>query len=77
MPATEFHARAGMDATDFGDNSWKNDPALVARQGLEALMRGETSLFGGEEATQKAGREHKRLSEEEKARRHAEMARPR
>ncbi|AUQ25748.1 SDR family NAD(P)-dependent oxidoreductase [Dickeya zeae] len=75
--ATNFHARAGMGNTGFGDNSWKNDPALVARQGYDALMRGETSLIGGDEATQEAGREHKRLSEEEKARRHARMARPR
>lgn len=75
--ATAFHANAGMGNTGFGDNSWKNDPALVARQGYEALKRGDTSLIGGDEATQEAGREHKRLSEEEKARRHAAMARPR
>ncbi|MGM3162986.1 SDR family NAD(P)-dependent oxidoreductase [Dickeya undicola] len=75
--ATNFHARAGMGNTGFGDNSWKNDPALVARQGYDALMRGETSLIGGDETTQEAGREHKRLSEEEKAQRHAKMARPR
>lgn len=74
--ATAFHARAGMGATAFGDNSWKNDPAEVARQGYEALKRGETSLIGGDAATQRAGQEHKMLSEEEKARRHAEMARP-
>lgn len=75
--ATDFHARAGMGATEFGDNSWKNDPARVARQGYAALMAGETSLIGGDAATQEAGREHKRLSEEEKARRHAKMARQR
>lgn len=74
--ATDFHARAGMGATAFGDNSWKNDPALIARQGHAALMAGETSLIGGDEATQEAGRAHKRLSEEEKARHHAKMARP-
>ncbi len=74
--ATEFHARAGMGSTEFGDNSWKNDPAKVARQGYDALMRGETSLIGGDEATQQAARQHKQLSEEEKARCHAEMARP-
>lgn len=75
--ATEFHSRAGMGTTGFGDNSWKNNPAEVARQGYEGLMSGETSIIGGDEATQEAAREHKRLSEEEKARRHAEMARPR
>ncbi|WP_073015206.1 SDR family NAD(P)-dependent oxidoreductase [Roseibium suaedae] len=74
--ATEFHHRAGMDATVFGDNSWKNDPVLVARQGVEAMMAGVTSLIGGDEATQRIGEERKDLSEEEKARRHAEKARP-
>ena len=74
--ATEFHTRAGMDTTVFGDNSWKNDPALVARQGFDALMAGVTSLIGGDEATQAAGRDHLVTSEEEKARRHAEQARP-
>ena len=75
--ATAFHATAGMGNTAFGDNSWKNDPDLVARQGYEAMLRGETSVIGGDEATQEAGRQHQSLSEEEKARRHAEMARPR
>ena len=74
--ATDFHARAGMGATTFGDNSWKNSPAEVALQGYEAMNRGETSLVGGDAATQQAGRDHQLLSEEEKARRHAEMARP-
>ncbi|MDO5658425.1 MAG: SDR family NAD(P)-dependent oxidoreductase [Paracoccus sp. (in: a-proteobacteria)] len=75
--ATDFHARAGMGATGFGDNSWKNDPALIARQGYEAMLAEVTSLIGGDAETQQAGEDHKRLSEEEKARRHAEMARPR
>lgn len=74
--ATEFHSRAGMGETAFGDNSWKNDPIEVAKQGYAAMKTGVTSLIGGDEDTQAAGREHKRLSEEEKARRHAEMARP-
>lgn len=74
--ATGFHATAGMSGTAFGDNSWKNDPVLVARQGYEAMKRGETSVVGGDDATQEAAREHLRLSEEEKARRHAVMTRP-
>ena len=74
--ATDFHARAGMGATAFGDTTWKNSPAEVALQGYEAMNRGETSLVGGDAATQQAGRDHRLLSEEEKARRHAEMARP-
>lgn len=74
--ATEFHARAGMGTTHFGDNSWKNDPALVARQGIDGMMQGVTSLIGGDADTQAAGADHKRMSEEDKARKHARMARP-
>ena len=74
--ATEFHARAGMSSTRFGDNSWKNDPVLVARQGVEALKRGDTNVVGGDEATHAAWDLHKTLSEEEKARRHAAQAKP-
>ncbi|WP_428928361.1 SDR family NAD(P)-dependent oxidoreductase [Marinibacterium sp. SX1] len=75
--ATEFHDRAGMQATRFGDNSWKNDPALVARQGVEALMSGVSSAIGGDERTQQAGAEKRLQSEEDKARHHADqMNRP-
>ncbi|TPE45100.1 SDR family NAD(P)-dependent oxidoreductase [Amaricoccus solimangrovi] len=74
--ATEFHHRAGMDATRFGDNSWKNDPMLVARQGVEAMRSGLSSVIGGDEATQKIGEERRYQPEEEKARHHAEQARP-
>ncbi|WP_233545073.1 SDR family oxidoreductase [Pseudooceanicola sediminis] len=74
--ATELHHRAGMDATHFGDNSWKNDPVLVARQGVEAMRNGVNSVIGCDEATQKAGAERKFQSEEDKARHHAEHTRP-
>jgi len=74
--ATAFHAKAGMGSTAFGDNSWKNDPALVARQGYNALLAGETCVTGGDEVSQEAARLNKVLSEEEKAHRHAKMARP-
>lgn len=74
--ATDFHSRAGMGTTKFGDNSWKNDPAEVARQGYEALKRGVTSVIGGDEGTQRAGQEFRTMSDEDKAARHAEMARP-
>ena len=33
---SDFHARAVMGDTKFGDNSWKNDKRLVARQGVDA-----------------------------------------
>lgn len=75
--ATGFHASAGMSETAFGDNSWKNDPASVALQGYEAMKRGENSVVGGDDATHEAAGELLRLSDEEKARRHAAMTRPR
>ena len=53
--ATEFHPRAGMGATGLGDDSWKNDPAEVARQGYEALRRGDATVTGGDAKTQQAG----------------------
>ncbi len=74
--ATDFHIRAGMGSTRFGDNSWKNDPAEVARQGYEALKSGVTSLVGGDEETQAAGRELRAMNDEDKARRQAAMSRP-
>ncbi|MCP1661046.1 SDR family NAD(P)-dependent oxidoreductase [Neisseria perflava] len=74
--ATEFHARASMQTTAFGDNSWKNDPVLVAKQGYDALKAGVSSVVGGDEITQQAWFTNKTLSEEEKARIHAERAMP-
>ncbi|MDH3000960.1 hypothetical protein A1D23_10890 [Chelonobacter oris] len=74
--ATEFHARAGMQTTAFGDNSWKNDPAQVARQGYQAMQRGDTNVVGGDSTTQQAWHDNKTRSEEEKARIHAERAKP-
>lgn len=74
--ATEFHQRAGMGNTRFGDNSWKNDPSEVARQGYEASKSGVTSLVGGDAETQAAGRELRAMTDEDKARRQAAMSRP-
>ncbi|SMB88998.1 Short-chain dehydrogenase [Pasteurella testudinis DSM 23072] len=74
--ATEFHARAGMQTTAFGDNSWKNSPELVAKQGYEALQAGKTNVVGGDETTQQAWVANRSMDEEEKARIHAERAMP-
>ena len=48
---SDFHARAGMGDTKFGDNSWKNDKRLVARQGVDALLAGKDAVVGGDRAT--------------------------
>ena len=74
---SDFHANAGMGNTAFGDNSWKNDKALVARQGFEALMRGDDHVVGGDEATKRAAIDNRTTPEPVKAERMSELARPR
>jgi short-subunit dehydrogenase len=43
---TNFFHRAGMDDTKVGQSE-KDDPAEVAREGVEALMKGETYVVAG------------------------------
>lgn len=74
--ATDFHDRAGMQGTRFGDNSWKNDPALVARLGLEALFAGRDHVVGGDRGTRRAALVNRVLPDAVKARRFARDARP-
>jgi short-subunit dehydrogenase len=44
---TEFFDRAEMTDTKLGASDTKDDPALVARQGYDGLMKGEASVFAG------------------------------
>jgi short-subunit dehydrogenase len=44
---TEFFDRADATDTKLGASDSKDDPALVARQGFEGLMKGEASVFAG------------------------------
>lgn len=74
--ATEFHARAGMEKTGFGDNTWKSDPADVARQAYESLLRGDNVVPGDNGVLAQKEAELRGVPEEEKARRHAQRARP-
>lgn len=73
---SDFHARAGMGDTTFGDNSWKNDKRLVARQGVDALLAGKDAVVGGDRATKFAVLRNRLLPERVKAARHARAARP-
>jgi len=43
---TNFFPRAGMDDTRAGAGE-KDDPALVAKQGFEALMAGKDAVIAG------------------------------
>lgn len=74
--ATDFHHTAGMDNTVFGSNDWKNDPALVARQGLDALFKGQDHVVGGDLKTRLTAVTNKVLPERLKARRFARNSKP-
>ncbi|AXO22938.1 SDR family NAD(P)-dependent oxidoreductase [Mycobacterium avium] len=51
---TNFFSRAGMDQTRAGQKP-KDDPAEVARQGFEAMMRGHRKVVGGSLTTKTVG----------------------
>lgn len=44
---TEFFDRADMEDTKIGQSSGKDDPAMVARVGWEAMMKGEGDVVSG------------------------------
>lgn len=73
---SDFHANAGMGNTKFGDNSWKNDKVLVAKQGYDALMADEDHVVGGDEATKQQVIDNRTTPEAVKAARQAEITRP-
>lgn len=74
--ATDFHQSAGMGNTKFGSNEWKNDPALVAEQGLDALFAGEDHVIGGDQATKDDAALNRTLSDPVKAAKFAQASRP-
>jgi short-subunit dehydrogenase len=53
---TEFFDRAGMTDTKLGASDSKDDPAQVARQGFDGLMKGEASVFAGSLSSKAMGR---------------------
>ncbi len=53
---TEFFDRAGLTDTRLGASDKKDDPAQVAEQGFEGLMKGEASVFAGSLASRVMGR---------------------
>lgn len=74
--ATEFHDRAGMQDTKFGSNDWKNDPALVARLGVDGLFADKDHVVGGDRRTRRSYLRSRLLPEQLKARQFAKAARP-
>jgi short-subunit dehydrogenase len=53
---TEFFDRADLTDTKLGATDKKDDPAQVAKQGFEGLMKGEASVFGGSLMSKAMGR---------------------
>jgi short-subunit dehydrogenase len=73
---TRFFARAGMLDTRIGRSSVKDDPAEVARQGYEAMVRGDRRVVAGSLMTKVMGAGNKVLPEQVKAVAHRLMAQP-
>jgi short-subunit dehydrogenase len=53
---TEFFDRADAGDTKLGASEHKDNPALVAKQGFEGLMKGEASVFAGSVTSKLMGR---------------------
>ncbi len=53
---TEFFDRADATDTKLGASDKKDDPAQVARQGYDGLMKGEASVFAGSLSSKAMGR---------------------
>ncbi|MFJ3499205.1 SDR family NAD(P)-dependent oxidoreductase [Streptomyces sp. NPDC090135] len=72
---TDFFHRAGMDATKVGRQE-KDDPAQVARQGLDALFAGKAGIVAGSAKTKAQAAANKLLPDSLKAEAHRKMAEP-
>lgn len=72
---TEFFERAGLEDTKLG-TAKKDDPALVARQGFEALMEGKTKVNAGSLSSKIQGKVMKVLPDKAKAAMHRRETEP-
>jgi short-subunit dehydrogenase len=72
---TDFFRRADMEDTNIGQSP-KDDPAQVARQGFDALMKGEDKLVAGSVKTKAQGVANRVLPDKVKAAAHRKMAEP-
>ena len=72
---TNFFHRADMDDTKVGTSA-KDDPAQVAAQGFEALMKGTDKLVAGSVGTKAQGLANKVLPDKLKSAAHRRMAEP-
>ena len=72
---TNFFHRAEMDDTRVG-SSKKDDPAQVAEQAYEALMKGEEKVVAGSVMTKVQAAASKVMPDSAKAKMHSKMAEP-
>jgi len=72
---TNFFHRAGMDDTKAGADG-KDDPAMVAKQGFEALMAGKDSIVAGSLKTKLQGTVSKVLPDTVNAEGHRQLTEP-
>ncbi|MDR7275528.1 SDR family NAD(P)-dependent oxidoreductase [Catenuloplanes atrovinosus] len=72
---TNFFHRADMDDTRVGAAK-KDDPAVVAEQGIEALLKGKEKVVAGSVKTKAQGAASKVMPDSAKAAMHAKMAEP-
>src|SRR3954454_11264653 len=72
---TNFFHRAEMDDTKVGASS-KDDPAVVAKQGFEALQKGKEKVVAGSLKTKAQAAASKVMPDSAKAQMHRGMAEP-
>jgi short-subunit dehydrogenase len=72
---TNFFHRAEMDDTKVGSSS-KDDPAVVAKQGFEALLKGKEKVVAGSAKTKIQGAASKVMPDSAKSAMHRKMAEP-
>jgi short-subunit dehydrogenase len=72
---TRFFERAGMEDTPVGQSS-KDDPAVVAEQGFEALMAGRDKVIAGSLKTKAQGLANKVIPDKLKTAAHRKMTKP-
>ncbi len=72
---TEFFERAGMEDTKVGVEE-KDDPALVAKQGFEALMKGEAQVLAGSLMHRMKNAMNDLMPEQLKAKMYADITKP-
>jgi short-subunit dehydrogenase len=72
---TEFFERAEMEDTKVGEGE-KDDPALVARQGVEAMLNGKERVVGGGFKNKAQVAASRLMPDSVKAEMHRRMAEP-